>query len=108
MARIIWTNPALSDLNEIMEYIGRDSNHYARLFGERLVDSLDRLEMYPRCGRVAPEFESATDLEIRQVIYGAYRILYIVRDDNCYICAIVHGSRDLLRHVDPDTWELPR
>lgn len=108
MARIVWTNPALNDLHEIMEYIGRDSVHYARQFGERMVDSLDRLEMYPRCGRVVPEFEGETELEIRQIIYGSYRILYVVKDNAAYICAIVHGSRDLLRHVDPHTWDLPQ
>jgi hypothetical protein len=30
-----------------------------------------------------------------------YRIIYEIRGEACYIVAIIHGSRDLARHVQP-------
>ena len=40
------------------------------------------------------------------IICGSHRILYVVRDDSCYITAIVHGSRDLPSAVNPEDWDL--
>jgi toxin ParE1/3/4 len=105
MARIIWTTPALTDLEDLLHHIAKDSLVYAQQFGSRLVESVDRLELYPRSGRVPPEFEDERGREIRQLIHGPYRILYEVRGDDCFIAAIIHASRDILRHIDPKEWD---
>jgi plasmid stabilization system protein ParE len=36
MAKLIWTEPALADVREIVSYIRRDSPAYARKMGQRL------------------------------------------------------------------------
>jgi len=52
MNRIFWTNPAISDLDAIHEYISRDSEIYADLVLSDIFDSVDRLITYPESGRM--------------------------------------------------------
>src|SRR3972149_10970055 len=54
-------------------------------------------------GRTVPEFK---DEYIRELIYGSYRIIYLIRNDDCYISAVIHGSRDILRHLKPGDWDI--
>ena len=57
---------------------------------ERLVAAVRRLRDYPLSGRVVPELARPT---IREVIEGAYRIVYRVTPDAVQILAVVHGAR---------------
>ena len=47
----------------------------------------------PRCGRIVPELENP---ELREVIYGNYRIVcrIVGANDDIEILAVVHGARD--------------
>ncbi len=103
MAEVIWTEPALNDLYEIVSHVAKDSPVYARRLGLRIVQAPRRLAEFPKSGRVVPEFN---DEAIRELIYGAYRIIYIVRTQICYVVSVVHGSRDLLRHLTPGDWDV--
>jgi len=101
VAQVIWTEPALNDLHEIIRHVAQDSATYAERLGTHLVEAPRRLAAFPRSGRVVPEFH---DQHIRELIYGAYRIIYLIKRQSCYITAVVHGSRDVLRHVKPGGW----
>ncbi|MBM4166420.1 MAG: type II toxin-antitoxin system RelE/ParE family toxin [Ignavibacteria bacterium] len=103
MARVVWTEPALKDLNEILDYIAKDSPVYAERFGIRVVESPRILEQFSRCGRIVPEFN---DENIRELFYGSYRILYVIREEQCFIVAVIHGSRDILLHIEPGEWDI--
>ncbi len=103
MAEVIWTEPALEDLRNVVEYIARDSFAYAERFGTRVVEAPKRLAQFPFCGRMVPEFEEEN---IRELIYESYRIIYLVNGKVCYIVAIIHGSRDILRHLEPGKWDV--
>ena len=72
MAKVIWTEPALNDLREIIDYIAHDSLIYAERVGIRIVEAPRRLQEFPESGRIVPEFQ---DDSIRELIYGSYRIL---------------------------------
>ena len=50
MAEVIWTESALSDLNDIGEYISKDSIRYAELTVIKLFESPDILELNPLAG----------------------------------------------------------
>ena len=71
MAKVVWTEPALSDLHGIIEYIAKDSAIYAERFGARVVQAPRVLQNSPFMGRMVPEFN---DPSIRELIYGSYRI----------------------------------
>ena len=98
MGRVIWTDPAIEDLQEIMDFIARDSAQYALRMGERIYESAGRLSGGIRTGSMVPEF--GMDY-FREILVYPYRVIYETRGEGCYIVAIIHGSRDLARHVPP-------
>ncbi len=46
---------------------------------------------FPRSGRVLPP---AAAIEVREVLEGPYRILYVVARDHVEILGVLHGSRE--------------
>jgi len=91
MGKVTWAPSALDDIDAIAEYIARDSIDRAALFVTRLFEITDRLQEFPFSGRVIPEIG---DQSCREIIYGSYRIMYRVDDNNVWITGIVHGTRD--------------
>jgi toxin ParE1/3/4 len=64
----------------------------AEIFATRAFVATDRLGMFPFSGRVVPEFESP---DVRELIFGNYRIIYEIFGDSVEIIAFVHGARQL-------------
>jgi len=91
MGKVIWAPSALEDVNSIAEYIARDSVDQAALFVVRLFETTDRLQEFPRSGRVIPEIGNQS---CREIIYGSYRIMYRLDDDEVWITGVVHGARN--------------
>lgn len=93
MAEVKWTETALSDLDEIGDYIAKDSVRYAELTVLRLFESPIILEKNPRAGMVVPELNNES---IRQLVRGSYRIIYHLVDENQIEILTVHRSSRLL------------
>ncbi|MDJ0807361.1 MAG: type II toxin-antitoxin system RelE/ParE family toxin [Gammaproteobacteria bacterium] len=93
MAQVIWTEPALSDLNEIAEYIALDNSDAASLLVQEVFSTVDRLETHPKSGRRPPELEKKS--VYREVIVGPCRIFYRIEKDNVYILYVMRGEREL-------------
>lgn len=93
MIAIRWSPQAADDLEAIRDFIARDSDHYAKLVMQRIAAAIDLLATSPRMGRVVPELRHR---ELRELIVGAYRIVYRCRQDSVEIVTIFHGAR-LLR-----------
>jgi addiction module RelE/StbE family toxin len=91
MGKVTWAPSALDDIDAIAEYIARDSIDRAALFVTRLFEITDRLQEFPLSGRVIPEIGEQS---CREIIYGSYRIMYRVDDNDVWITGIVHGARD--------------
>ncbi|MFA6404122.1 MAG: type II toxin-antitoxin system RelE/ParE family toxin [Salinivirgaceae bacterium] len=51
MAKVNWTDSAIDDLNDIGEFIARDSEKYAQITVSKLFDDADILEIYPLSGK---------------------------------------------------------
>ena len=64
MAQVIWTEPALSDLNAIAEYIAIDKLSAAINLVQKVFSSTDQLEQFPELGRKPLEFKKSRYLEI--------------------------------------------
>ena len=88
---MIWSPSALDDVERIAEYIARDSAGRAGLFVRRVIEFADRLESFPRSGRQIPEIG---DPSCRELIYGAYRVMYRIVAGEVWITGVVHGARD--------------
>ena len=94
MGRIVWTEPALDDVREIVRFIARDSSRHAEQVASEIIQTTQRLAGEPRTGWRVPEFDD--DL-VRELACYSYRIIYSIRDSTCFIVGVVHGSRDLAR-----------
>jgi toxin ParE1/3/4 len=93
MARLIWTESALDDLNEIAEYIALDNPVAASRFVQKVFDRVERLEAHPKSGKRPPEL---TRTHYREVVVAPCRIFYRVEDDDVYILYLMRSER-LLR-----------
>jgi len=91
MAEVIWAPSALADVASIAEYIADDSTEMASLFVRRLIEATDRLQDFPLSGRMIPEIDHP---DCREVIYGAYRIMYRLEKGEVWITGVVHGARN--------------
>ncbi|MCX6348239.1 MAG: type II toxin-antitoxin system RelE/ParE family toxin [Candidatus Aureabacteria bacterium] len=91
MGEVIWSPSALKDVDFIAEYIARDSADQASLFVVRLLEATDRLQNLSLSGRIIPEIGHQA---CREIIYGSYRIMYRIADDEVWITGVVHGARD--------------
>lgn len=96
MMPLVWTRRAIEDLRTIRQFIAQDSPHYALLVTQQLVASVERLPAFPQSGRVVPEI---SDLAIREVIHGAYRIVYRLIHDEIHILMVHHAAR--LLKIEP-------
>ena len=103
MAEVGWSITASADLQELENFIARDSALHAVNFIDRIVESAERLQNSPQLGRVVLEF-GRTD--IRELIFNAYRIVYLFRNDKVSILRVVHGARDLADLVRKEPWEI--
>ena len=64
MSRIVWTDPALKDMEGIRAYIARDSEFYANALVLDIVEAVERLARFPRLGRFVPELHDGHTREI--------------------------------------------
>ena len=88
------TETALEDVNIIRRWI---AEHGAPLNAERWVErllvTLTKLEKRPTRCRLAPEDEDIEEAEVRQLLFGRFRILFTVRGRQVLILHVRHGSR---------------
>ena len=96
MAQVIWTEPALSDLNAIAEYIALDKPSAAVRLVQKVFSSTDRLEQFPESGRKPPELKKSRYLEI---IVNPCRIFYRIEDDKIYILYVMRSERKLRKYL---------
>lgn len=88
--RIFWTEAALNQLEAIRDYLSHTSPDYARRVVERLVNRSEQIAAFPRSGRMVPEYEID---EVRQVIESLYRLIYLIKEEQVEILAVIHTSR---------------
>tara|TARA_B100000745_G_scaffold297133_1_gene243585 strand:+ start:411 stop:695 length:285 start_codon:yes stop_codon:yes gene_type:complete len=90
MGKIIWAPTALNDIEAIAKFIERDSPEQASLFVTRVIEMTDRLQDFPESGRIIPEINKKN---CREIVYGAYRIMYLIIKKEVWITGVVHGAR---------------
>lgn len=93
MARLIWTEPALRDLDRIAEIIALDKPDAARRLVAKVMRSVERLERFPRSGRKPPETAS---LPYREVVVPPCRVFYRIARREVFILSVIRGEQ-LLR-----------
>ncbi|MBN2343946.1 MAG: type II toxin-antitoxin system RelE/ParE family toxin [Deltaproteobacteria bacterium] len=92
MARLIWTEPALHDFEEIAEYIALDDVSAATRLVKKVFDVVEKLEDHPESGRRPPELKRT---QYREKIVGPCRVFYRVEKESVYVLCIMRGERQL-------------
>ena len=64
---------------------------------DRLTSRSKQLARFPESGRIVPEYEQP---DVREVIEGAYRVIYRVLPDQLDVLAVVHSARELPPSAD--------
>ncbi|ALO44927.1 type II toxin-antitoxin system RelE/ParE family toxin [Pseudohongiella spirulinae] len=97
---IEWSPLALERAGEIAAYIALDKPTAAESWLDGLFESVERLEPHPMSGRVVPEINIE---RIREVIYGAYRVIYRVdtQAKKISVLTVLRGS-ELIRADELD------
>ena len=96
MAQIIWTEPALDNLNDIAEYIAVSNIYAAKQLVENVFNKIQRLEQFPDSGKIPEEIDT---LNYREVVVNPCRIFYKVEDDSVYILHALRHERDLRKFI---------
>ena len=69
MARpIVWSDPAVEDLEAAVEFIAKDSDAYARSLAQLAVDAAESLRTFPNRGHRLPDPKLA---RYRELIIGS-------------------------------------
>jgi len=91
MVQIVWTEPALRDLDDIAEYIALDKDSAAKKLVSRVFSRVENLQNFPESGRKPPELPKNS--RYFEVIVGPCRIFYRIDDLKIFILYVMRSER---------------
>ena len=95
MATIGWTKEAQRWLEDIFEFISTDNLPAAARTVQEIYERTQVLTSFPEIGHRY----MASARNVRILLYGHYRIAYLVKDDgNIDVLGVFHGSLDITRY----------
>jgi plasmid stabilization system protein ParE len=96
MAEISWTLEAQKWLKDIYDFIAFDNPSAAKRVVEGIYDKAQVLKRYPKIGHKY----YANEEDIRILLYGHYRIVYLIKPDrNIDILGVFHGALDIDKYL---------
>jgi toxin ParE1/3/4 len=87
---ILWSPLALRQVREIAAFIAQDDPVAAADWARGLFARVAAQLRQPRSGRTVPEFGR---LDLRELIHGAYRVIYLVEDARSAVLLVRHAKR---------------
>jgi plasmid stabilization system protein ParE len=103
MAEVIWTEPALSELDAIADYIALENPDAAGALVQRSFHHVDQLIDHPRSGSKPPELRG---WRYRQIVDPPCRVFYREDANRVFILYVMRAERLLrpkeLRSRDED------
>jgi toxin ParE1/3/4 len=94
MVEVIWTEPALNDLDAIADYIALDNPTAARELVRRVFGHADQLIDHPDSGSKPQELRG---WRYRQIVEPPCRIFYRRDRDTVYVLFVTRGERQVRR-----------
>jgi toxin ParE1/3/4 len=91
--KIVWSETAIGDLNEICSYIAEDNPQAASRLGRNILAHVRILASFPLIG---PTYPRGAQGPLREIVYRSYRIFYDVFEDTrqVNILHVWHGARE--------------
>lgn len=97
MAEITWTRESEVWLKDIFDYIAADDPVAAARTVIAIYEKAQLLRNHPRLGH---KYEIVESREVRILLYGHYRITYLIKPDgNIDILGVFHGALDIDRYL---------
>lgn len=94
MAEIVWTRPALADLDEIADYIALDNPAAANKLMQRIFSHVAQLADHPRSGSKPRELKG---WRYRQIVEPPCRVIYRFDGNHVYVVHVLRAERLLRR-----------
>ena len=94
MAEVIWTEPALRDLEAIADYIALENPIAAAGVVKRVFAHLGQLAAHPRSGRQVPELGRS---RYREIVEPPCRVIYRIDEGTVSIVHVMRAERRLRR-----------
>ena len=97
MAKIRWTPEAEKWLRDIHDYIARDNENAAQRVITEIYKKVQILSDFPEIGY---KYRSELEGDIRILLYGHYRIAYLIRNkESIDILGVFHGAMEIERYL---------
>lgn len=97
MAEIVWTEEAERWLRDIHDYIAADNPAAAAKVVAGIFEKAQVLRRFPEIGH---KYRDEPEGEIRILLYGHYRIAYLLRASQAIdVLGVFHGALDLARYL---------
>ena len=87
---LIWAPLAIDRVAEITAYIAEDNPVAAKKWIRDVFARTGQLALFPQSGRHLPE---TARKDLRELIWGNYRIIYRIRQEVVEILTLYHGAR---------------
>ena len=92
MAEIVWTEPALSDLDAIADYIALENPAAASQLVRRVFKHVGQLETYPESGSKPAELKKS---RYRQIVEPPCRVSYRYDGERVFVLYVMRSERVL-------------
>ena len=97
MVEINWTHEAEVWLRDIYSYIAIDNRDAAQRTITGIFEKVQLLAHHPRLGH---RYEAEKSREVRILLYGHYRIAYLIRSDTSIdVLGVFHGALNIERYL---------
>lgn len=94
MAEIVWTDPAIADLDAIADYIALEDQAAAAAFVQRVMGHAEQLADHPESGSRVPELG---DSRYRQIVEPPCRLFYRFDGQQILVVHLMRTERLLRR-----------
>ena len=89
MAQVIWTEPALHDLDAVADYIALDDPRGARGLVRRVFQRVEQLVEHPKSGSRPPEMRRS---RYRQIVEALCRVFYRYDGTRVFMLYVMRGE----------------
>lgn len=96
MARVIWTEPALNDLDALADYIAIEDPVAAAQLVQRVFEHVEQLEAHPESGSRPPELERS---RYRQIVEPPCRVFYRYDGEKALVLFVMRSEQFLRKSV---------
>lgn len=90
MARVVWTEPAIQDLDAIADYISLNNPIAPQKFVRKIFSRVKKLEQHPKSGKSVPELAPSP---YRELVIAPCRLFYRTTGDYVYVLHVMRAEQ---------------